>query len=88
MADERRGDYINISEKLSSQGELLARIEERQIATNDRLDKMNGSVGDLWEKMADTRRRVSYLERWRSGLVGAYTATTVAIGAWLKWGGK
>lgn len=88
MAEERRGDYYSISDKLSAHGELLGRIEERQIATNHRLDRMNGSVAQLWAEMSATKKRLSTLERWRSALVGAYTATMVAAGAWLKWNGK
>ena len=82
--EERRQDYLLITKQLGDLQVLAARIEERGIALVERLDKINGSIAELWEIGSDTRKRVSMLERWRSALAGAWAATVGAVGIWLK----
>ena len=81
---ERREDYPRIIERLEQLHVLCARMDERQAAQLARLDKINGSIGELWGAVGTMRARISRLERWRSALIGAWAALVSVLGAWLR----
>lgn len=73
-----------VHDAVKEQGELLVRVSVLGESTQKDIARINGNVAELWKAHSRLENRTTALEKWRSYIVGAYTAAIAGLG--LKWG--